>query len=376
MIPSLRLALAALIFLCTLPGLFNMERLWWWKATLAVSEYGHRLALLPLLLLLMFRGNPGMKRQIADLLCVVSLTVLLLPLSSALLKARSLPAELTAKYGPTDADMPPPLSFADLFLGQSPSGHAGQWLTIPRHESPLRLIFYRANSATPAPCIVALHSGGWEGGDPDEFPEWSHHWAGQGYATASIDYRIAPLWQWPAPRDDVKATLAYLKTHAKELGIKADCFILLGRSAGAQIASACAYGLQDPAVRGCVSLYGPADMDFAWKYARRDDILDSPRLMRNYLGGAPDEAPKNYHSASATLFADAGPPALIIHGQRDTLVWHLQSSRLAARLKEKDIPHHLLEFPWATHALDYPFHGPSAQLSRYALHRFLRKVTQ
>ena len=372
----IRLSLASLLLLFSLPGLFNIERLWWWKATLAVTEYGHRLAVLPLLMLLLFRGAPCMKRTIADILLLLTLAVLLVPLSSAILKARQLPSQLRTAYPELVAKDSPVLSLTHLFLGRAPAAVKEELITIPRAESPLKVLYFRAVKTQRAPCIIVLHSGGWERGEPEEFAEWNHYWAQQGYAVASVDYRLAPEWQWPAQRTDVVDALDYLKSNADLLGIDPTKFVLLGRSAGGQIATACAYSFNDSAIRGCVSLYAPADMNFAWKYARTDDILDSPRLMKNYLGGSPDQAPDNYLSASATLFAEKGPPALIVHGRRDTLVWHLQSSRLAARLSRAGIPHYLLDIPWATHALDYPFHGPSAELTRFAMDRFLRSVTR
>jgi acetyl esterase/lipase len=67
----------------------------------------------------------------------------------------------------------------------------------------------------------------------------------------------------------------------------------MGRSAGGQIASACAYSLPELQIRGCILIYSPMDMIFARRYADEKDILNSRLLLRQYLGGDPEQAPDN-----------------------------------------------------------------------------------
>ncbi len=117
-------------------------------------------------------------------------------------------------------------------------------------------------------------------------------------------------------------------------------------------------------------------MHYAYEYGRSDDILNSLQLLKQYLGGVPTEARANYDSASGILLAQgSSPPTLLIHGQRDELVWFRQSERLAARLDSLGTPHLLVRLPWATHAFDFNFNGPSGQISTYAVETFLRAVT-
>ena len=192
---------------------------------------------------------------------------------------------------------------------------------------------------------------------------------------ASIEYRLAPKHIWPAPREDVTQAWAWLRGHAETLGIRPDCGILVGRSAGAQIALACAYGLHDPTLRGVISLYGPADMVFARKYADPHDVLDSLKLIRHYMGGDPEGRTESYESASGFLLADQHScPTLLIHGGRDILVWTRQSQRLSAKLRELGVPSYYLQIPYGVHALDWPYSGPSAALVRTATLTFLRHL--
>jgi acetyl esterase/lipase len=70
----------------------------------------------------------------------------------------------------------------------------------------------------------------------------------------------------------------------------------------------------------------------------------------------------------------SSPPTLLVHGTIDTLVWHRQSERLAARLSDAGAPNLLVSLPWATHALEYNLSSPSGQLTTYALGWFLAAV--
>lgn len=366
---------AILCLLLALPVVLPIPTLWGWKLTLIVTELGHWLALLALIVTLIGWHLHGAFRAIT-ILPAAAVILFLIPTGMAWVISHSLSAKLQKAFGPSAVSAESPLSLGTLFFGRPPKSISSRVIFYAEEGTEKRSLFlYTAPADRPVPCLIMIHSGGWENGRPEEFPTWSHHWVSKGYAVASIQYRLAPTWQWPAQQEDVEAAIKYLKAHADELGIDPTRFILIGRSAGGQIATACASNLKDPAIKGCVSLYAPADMPFARKFADPKDVLDSLRLLRQYLGGDPENVGEQYRSASATLTAGPDfPPTLIVHGKRDTLVWHLQSQRLAARLEEMKVPHHYIELPWGTHALDFPFQGPSSQLTRYAMGAFFQSV--
>jgi len=124
------------------------------------------------------------------------------------------------------------------------------------------------------------------------------------------------------------------------------------------------------------SFYSPYDMPFVWSIARPDDVLNSVKLLTQYLGGPPDgERVAWYESASPERLVrgpGSTPPTLLVHGALDQLVWHRHSERLEARLAEARVPHYFLSLPWATHACDFNLHGPSGQLIDYALRWLLQ----
>jgi len=254
----------------------------------------------------------------------------------------------------------------------------------------LALDFYRpASSAaaaaaaarSPRPCVVVIHGGSWVSGNrlDDGTKRWLNDWlAGLGYAVASIDYRLSPEFQWPAQRDDLLAAVRFLREHAADLGIDGDRLVLLGRSAGAQMAIAAAYAEVIPGVRGIVDIYGPTDFDLTWEAATRPRSLDHRYNLEIFLGGSPETARAAYRSASgAMLVTPRAPPTLILHGGLDINVFPEQAELLDRKLAAAGVPHALVSLPWAGHAFDFVhFDTPGAQIGRYATVRFLASVTR
>ena len=228
-----------------------------WKLALLAGEYGHWLALVPVLLGALAWWTRGASAGVAvatALLCALAVGLFLRPCLEAWKLGGALPGQLARQFGPV-ALARPPFSFSALF-GAAPA-------PVPAETSvfsgDLSLDFYRAVGQTRAPCVLLIHGGGWDGGSRTEIVHFTHWLAHQGYAVAALDYRLAPHAVWPAQRDDTVAALAYLKTHSARLGLDPTRFVLLGRSAGGNIAEAVAYTAGDPAIRGVIALYAPAD---------------------------------------------------------------------------------------------------------------------
>ena len=309
-------------------------------------------------------------------LCAVAFLLLLKPTAQAWRLGRTMPAQLAAAFGPA-APQRAPFSIAAIF--------AGAPVPVPtetmKYSGSLKLDFYRAVGRSPAPCVVAIHGGAWYLGDRKESRaiRQSNDWlARQGYAVASIDYRLAPKAIWPAQRDDVLAAVAFLRAHAPALGIDPTRVVLLGRSAGGQLAEATAYAAHDPGIRGVIAFYAPADMTLSWNAAGDHDSFQQRQILQRFLGGTPTTDRAAYDSASGALLVGPGtPPTLLFHGRLDTIVPDSQSRLLAGKLAAAGVPHALVSLPWATHGFDYVnFNGPGGQITAYAVQWFLSVVTR
>lgn len=348
-----------------------------WQVKLGATEYGHWLVFAPLAVIL-----AGRRRSVLDsasvALAVMAAVLFLSSSVRALLYASTAVGKMNAAFPTANgAAKSKPFSIGRLWFGGRPAAAEVQTWDYAEHEgSPLRLDFYRARGRDSAPCVVVIHGGGWDHGGRAEFPRMNHYLASRGYAVASVEYRLAPRWTWPAAHDDVLAAVSFLKSHAAELNIDPLRFVLFGRSAGGQIAESVASTGAHAEIAGCIAFYAPADMRFAFQYAKRGDILNSEKLLRQVMGGSPDQLAELYESASAYALANPRtPPTLLLHGANDELVWVQQSQRYSDQLRRMEVRHAFLRLPWATHAFDFNLNGPGGQLATWAVERFLGSVT-
>lgn len=385
---------APLIVSLLAAGLMGLAALTWahppsppaWKLAILAGEFGHFVAVLSGALALVVLGRDRMAawgHGIPLALLLVATFLLLRPAWLAWRISGELPARLLEVWGAAAIPARGSLSWLRLFWPRRWPMVTVETFAVPRPDGAgvLPLDFYRAvgrqgGEGRGVPCIVVIHGGGWDGGDRKQLADANHRLAARGYAVAAISYRLAPQHPWPAAADDVVAAVAYLRARGAELGIDPDRIVLFGRSAGGQLATAVGYRPGQPFIRGVVAYYAPHDLNFAWRNTPEGGILDFFTLMRQYLGGSPEEAPRAYAEASAyDAVGPQTPPTLLVHGGKDSLVWFRQSERLAARLAEHGVPHTYLALPWAVHAFDFNPDGPGGQLADFALETFLAAVT-
>jgi acetyl esterase/lipase len=379
----IRCSLLLILFLISLLCIFKAPEYHLWLLAIAVTEFP--LLFAGITILLTAAGFWVQKYQLAgSVLGLVTIAIFLSPIVRSYRVAKSLAHDLEVSFGNNAAAQIDktlqPFSFVKLFNVFNRSQiqtvlpyRTLSYVTYP--DTSLKLDYYANNTQTKRPCVIVVHGGSWAGGDSRQLPELNSHLAVKGYNVASINYRMAPKYQTPAPVEDVKAAMAYLKQHADELYIDTNNFVLLGRSAGAQITLLAAYTMHDPAIKGIIDFYGPADMVWGYSVPSSKWIMDSRKVMENYIGGPYGQVPKKYAACSPLEFVDKqSVPTLIIHGDNDVLVSPEHSRRLNLKLQQNAIKHYLLKLPWATHGFDYNLNGPGGQLSTYAVEVFLDTV--
>src|SRR5207245_9553614 len=83
------------------------------------------------------------------------------------------------------------------------------------------------------PVIVAIHGGGWTGGDkrnPFVVPLVK-----EGYAIVSINYRLSQVAKFPAQIQDCKAAIRWVRANAEKYHFDADHVGVWGDSAGGHL---------------------------------------------------------------------------------------------------------------------------------------------
>ncbi|HET7709771.1 MAG TPA: alpha/beta hydrolase [Sphingomicrobium sp.] len=130
--------------------------------------------------------------------------------------------------------------------------------------------------ATKAPILVFIHGGGWAIGDKrhSAAPKAAHFTA-NGWAFASLNYRLVPKATVEQQAADIAAGLAWLRRNAAAKGLDGDRIILMGHSAGAHLAALvgtdpaylAAAGVPMSAIDGIILLDG-AGYDIAQQMSR------------------------------------------------------------------------------------------------------------
>lgn len=371
-----RLLVATLLLAAASLAIFPAPTHFLWMAAVGVTELGHVLALTCLSAAVLMWNNSRSGRVAAGL-CMAAAALSLTPVLRASRVARDLPNQLNEAFGHAVPARPSPLVYGDLFRGVPlPGIEPERFVYRSVEDTKLSLDFYRAQTSASAPVIVVIHGGYWQSGDNKDFIAMNRYLAGRGFAVAAITYRLAPRWRFPAALDDVRAAMEFLRERADSLKIDPNRFVLLGRSAGGQIALTVAYSAKDPGIRGVISFYASTDLNWSWQNPQNPLVIDTRGVLADYLGGSPSEAPANYDAASAIqLVTSDTPPTLLFHGSRDEVVNPYQSDRLTQRLAQAGVPQLNVRLPWATHGFDFVLRGPGGQISLYAIEYFLARVT-
>src|SRR6266851_7022707 len=69
----------------------------------------------------------------------------------------------------------------------------------------LDIVRPRDNSGAPHPAVLCIHGGGFRAGNRESYLPLCIRLAQHGYVAATVTYRLAPKFQFPAPLHDVKA---------------------------------------------------------------------------------------------------------------------------------------------------------------------------
>ena len=216
----------------------------------------------------------------------------------------------------------------------------------------LRLDGYVPAGQSPVPAALIVHGGGWVRGDRRANVEpLFQPLAEAGFAWFSISYTLAANpFQVGEAVSDVEAAMRYLRTHAKEYRLDPERLVLVGESAGGQLASMAALGSASGSfVKAVVAIYTPTDLV---TLARTSSYI--PENIRKQLNGTPWEklilARLGQLSPIGAVRAGM-PPFLFIHGDADPVVPIAQSKAMCDQMQTVGASCKLITVPGGGHGL-------------------------
>ena len=239
-----------------------------------------------------------------------------------------------------------------------------------------RLDFTPAAASHRAPLFIFIHGGAWAFGDKRMAGHMADHIRAEGYAFASLNYRLVPGADPARQAEDVAAAIARLVHDADELGIDTGRIILSGHSAGAHLAALvgtdprylAAHRLPISILKGIV-LFDGAGYDVPSQMQR-----GGPMLRRMYSRAFGND-PAFQASVSPTLQA-AAPNAgrfLIFHITSRPDDSGAQSQALAAALRRAGTPAEVIAVD-NTHAEIFRGFGQPGHVATARTDAFAREV--
>lgn len=220
-------------------------------------------------------------------------------------------------------------------------------------SSAQKLDLYLPTTGTkPFPVVLWIHGGGWQSGTKYLSSTAAQlALVAQGYAIASVNYRLSWEAKFPAQIQDVKASVRWLRANAKRFNLDTARVGAWGASAGGHLAALLGtsngvLALTDPTlgnasmserVKAVTDFYGPVSFRSMDAQLALDGCplyngigFASPRSPTSLLlGAAINTVPAKVAAADPITYLGAGdPPFFIQQGSADCTVPYQQSTTL------------------------------------------------
>ncbi|WP_419995499.1 alpha/beta hydrolase [Streptomyces boninensis] len=261
--------------------------------------------------------------------------------------ASSSPSSVRAAQPDPGASRPRPMA-SRTALGAGPRQPPAQVAHHAYGPQPRQRLtaYWHPGDRAPRAGVVILHGGFWA--KDTDWSRWARTYADAGYAVFDLYYRLNSDAVWPAQRDDALRALRWIRTHAADYSLDPDRLVLLGSSAGGQIAASVAtHGAGRKHVAGAVALSPVASPYRAWLTGGLPDATPDQRKLRlnaELLTGCPPRradarcwaAWRSAVVKNAASGADDAP-MLLVHSAQDWVsVEH--STDLATAEWERGMP--------------------------------------
>lgn len=183
-------------------------------------------------------------------------------------------------------------------------------------------VFYRPKVKR-APAVLLIHGGSWKSNGA----RWSMNGiarklAARGYVVVNVTYRGVPDYRYPAPVEDLREAIRWMRRNADAYGIDSRRIATYGFSAGGHLAAQVALQDGNPEkVEAIVAGSAPFDLM----------LYPGGDIVPKFLGGTRDKIPELFKEASPVNHVTrSSPPIFIYQGTDDDLVQPEHAIRMQA----------------------------------------------
>src|SRR6266567_2357061 len=217
--------------------------------------------------------------------------------------------------------------------------------------APLLARLYRPIGAGPFPALIDVHGGAWASGDRLNNAPLDDALAKSGIAVLAIDFRMPPLWRYPASIADVNLATRWLKAHAQEFGSRRELVGGLGTSSGGHQLLLSVLRPEEPSYAALPLAEAPAEdarlpyLVLCWPIS---DPLARYRMVKEKGNARLVEAHDAYwatedemEEGNLQLILERGqaalplPPAIVVQGTADDNVTPDMADRFAAAYRAR-----------------------------------------
>ncbi len=212
------------------------------------------------------------------------------------------------------------------------------------------LDIYTTTKGKNAPVVFWIHGGGWQAGDKSSVQLKPQFFTDQGYVFVSTNYRLYPDFDMGTIIRDIARSIHWTYDHIAEYGGDPQRILVMGHSAGAQLAAivCCddrylkAEGLSLAIIKGCVPVDGdtydvPAIIDMAETRARVHDLPMPGKFGHKAKFGEEPAKIKDLSCVTHVAKGKGHPPFLLVYvsSHPDTTAQAVHFSNV---LKEAGVP--------------------------------------
>ncbi len=200
---------------------------------------------------------------------------------------------------------------------------------IPYNNSGQTLDIFIPKTKHNTTVLMFIHGGGFDQGDKTDMHNHAKYFAGLGYVTSSINYRLSLNHPYPTAINDATEALNWLKNQASLYQYDPSKIILIGYSVGGTLALN--VGLNaDNNVAAIIDVAGITSINRLIETGRIPELKEQ---MHVYLSGADPTI-----ASPISQIHKGTPPTLVLHGKDDGLIPIWQSIEFVDEMRKRNAP--------------------------------------